>query len=234
MTLVAKNIHLASNRRMILGHAIASSAAGFLPVPVIDDWAQQTILRGAIMRIAESRGVDLDESAARAIADASLQEASWGHTIVRMARLTRVVRRAYRRALLVLTIHRRAEHASRAFAACTLFDHYCARLHVGPGIDGASAREVRAKIDLTLADLPRGVLPRLFERGIAASGKALARAPVEIAARIRRIGARRPEVVVAESSDQLGALRAIEAEITSIGHAYIDELIARFEQGFAT
>src|SRR4029453_4507980 len=61
--------YLAENRRLIIGRALAAAAAGALPVPLVEDWLASRVARGTIRRIADSRSVDLDEAAVRAIAD---------------------------------------------------------------------------------------------------------------------------------------------------------------------
>lgn len=177
--------HLAGNRRTIITRSLAAAAVGSVPVPGVDDWLASRIARGTISRIAESHGVDADEAAVRAIADGPegpprLGELAGGGLAFKLAR------GGLRRALLAYFAARRARAATDAFAVATLFDHYCARLHVGLGLDAASGAEVRTAIDRAISGTPGSLPRRLARRGGAAAGRFLARAPVRVADALTR------------------------------------------------
>jgi hypothetical protein len=171
--------HLAAHRGLVVSHAVASAAVGLLPIPYVDEWLPSLVRRAMIRRIAEDRGVDLDEDAVRELADGRVPPPKWSH-LVNLAPLLRTARRGLRRIFMAFVVYRRADSASRTFALGTLFDHYCARLHVGAGLDATSARELRGRIDAVVASPSAGLGGYLFRRGLGAAARATVRAPSEI------------------------------------------------------
>jgi len=159
----------------------------------------------------------------------------------------KVLRKGWRKLLITYIATDRARHAARAYSVATLFDHYCARLHVGLGLDGEAGARVRKLIDDSLDDTSGNLGTALFERGILAAAKATARAPVELldlatGGRVRKLLTRGDEaVVVAEVDDAIErsmegehgflarAANAIETQLSTDQNPYLDELINRFE-----
>src|SRR5262245_9208023 len=107
--------------------------AGAVPAPFVDEWIASLVRRRAIRRLADLRQVDLSEEAVRAVADGREPPPSW-QAVFKGTALSMFLRRAWRRALLMLALARRADEIGRAFSLLTLFDHYCARVHVGPAL----------------------------------------------------------------------------------------------------
>ena len=119
--------------------------------------------------------------AVRLIADGPVKAPEWT-TVAGGAVVVRLLSRVMRRAVWAYVVARRAQAASQHFVVATLFDHYCAKLHVGPAIDDAQAKVLRAAIDesghliaieaqprltaITAAD-ERDLLPMLGRRGMA-------------------------------------------------------------------
>jgi hypothetical protein len=239
--------HLASNRRMVIGRALASSAAGLIPVPLLDDWLISVVRRGTIRRIAESRGVDLDDEAVRIIADGTAKPPSWRQIFSSTVMFRFLAGRA-RRLLAAWVIRNRAKAAGNAFLVGTLFDHYCARLHVGLGLDGKAAAEVRTAIDAAIGETPGSLGLTLFRRGLVAGARAAVRAPVEVldiasGGLLRRLVARRDEVdaiaevegavdqALAEPTGVLGrAVLAVELQLAAGHNGYLDRLLTHFER----
>src|SRR5262245_52914219 len=134
--------HLAAHRRIIVTHAAAAGLAGLLPIPYIDEQLPALVKRAMIRRLAAERHVDLDEEAVREIAEGRVPRPSW-RSLVGLGPLIGSARRSVRVAFLAFGVSRRAESASRTYALGTLFDHYCARHHVGVGVDVDAARRLR-------------------------------------------------------------------------------------------
>ena len=245
--LAHRHEHLLPHRRLIVTRALAAGLVGLVPLPLLDDWAAATLRRGAVRRLAEARRVDLGAEAARAVADGEVPPPSW-RTLLRSTALPMLLARAWRKAFVVFALARRAEEVSRTFAMLTLFDHYCARLHVGAGLSRESGREVRAAIDDALLAAQSGVGARLFRRALVAGGRAAVRAPFEIldaatGGTLRRLLARKDEAAAEEVVEDavarsaasprgfLGrAARLVEDELSRAGGAWLGDLIEAFER----
>lgn len=245
-SLSARRDHLGEHRRMIIGRSLAAAAAGGLPIPLLEEWLASRILRGTIARIARERGVDLDAAAIRAIADGPSHPPEWlelaGGTLV-----ARLAARTVRRAVWAYLIARRAKAASRGFLIATLFDHYCARLHVGMGLDGAAGAALREAIELALGETPGGLARRAFGRGALAAARAAAGPPLKLVDLATRGWVRRKllggaEVdAIAEVDGTLEhqlagdgvlarAAGAVEAQLSAEANPYLERLIDAFER----
>lgn len=240
--------YLHSNRRLIIGRSIAAAAVGATPVPMVEEWLTAVIRRRTVQRIAESHQIDLDDEAIKAIADGEESPPSW-HEMAGGAFLTRFLSRSMRKLLVAWVAARRTQAAARYFMLDTLFDHYCARVHVGLGLDGAAGKELRAAMDRTLAETPGGLARRMFRRGVVAAARATVRAPLEVAdtlssGRLRKLLTRGGEEgeVVAEVDQALeGQLRAeqgflgraataVELQLAADNNPYVDRAIDTFDR----
>jgi len=243
--LAIRNEHLGLHRRMIVVRSLATALAGLTPVPLLDDWLVTRVRRGTIKRIAEVRGVDLDEDAVRAIADGTVKPPGW-RTLVNTLPIGRFLRRGARYALRGYILYARADAASREFAVATLFDHYCARMHVGGGLDAATGTALRARIDRAVAATPSGPLRQTFRAAAVGAGRALLRAPFELAdavsggrlrARLRaRTDVAEPEEVIEEALvEQSGTVldrvgKSVDRGLMSLPGEYVADLVHRFEE----
>jgi hypothetical protein len=230
--LVYRNEHLTPHRRMILARSIAASLLGAaVPLPYIEDWLPSVVRRGMIKRLADARGVDIDEAGVRAIADGVVPPPGW-RTVIRAAPFSRMIRRAVRTALITLNVYARADEASRTFAIATLFDHYCARIHVGIGLDAAAGRNVRARIDRAREAVPRALGADLFRRAFSAAGGMAARL-------VRKRDPNEAEEIVEEAlvaadGDAGGnfiarATRALDRQLAAVGRTYVERLVDAFD-----
>ena len=179
-SLIHSREYLAQHRRTILGRSLAAAIACALPVPILDDLLVSSIRRSMIRRIADARGVDMDEDAIRAIADGCEAPPKWAG-LAGGGLALRLASRQWRKLLVVVLAAKRAQAAARSFEIATLFDHYCARLHVGMGLDDASGKRVRQLIDQARDDTEGGISRHLFRRGLLAAAKSSVQAPVEMA-----------------------------------------------------
>lgn len=239
--------HLADNRRMIIARSLAAGAAGALPIPIVEEWLSATIERGMIKRIAERHQVDLDDAALRAVADGPSRPPEWTE-IVGGGVAWRLLGRLWRRVLIAVLAARRAQAASRAFTVATLFDHYCARLHTGFGLDAVDGAQVRALIDQAIDRTDGGLGRTLFRRGLLAAARATLRAPLRAANALsggalrRLLGAGSEQVAIAEVDDAIErqleddkgflsrAVSAVELQLAAESLPYLDALIDNFEE----
>lgn len=238
--------HLSENRRMIIARSLAAGIAGGLPIPVLEEWLSATIQRGMIKRIADRRQVDLDEAAIKAIADGPSRPPEWTE-VVGGGVAWRLLNRMWRRVLVALLAARRAQAASKAFTVATLFDHYCARLHTGFGLDAVDGAQVRALIEQAIEQTDGGLGRTLFRRGLLAAARASVKAPLRAANSLTGGALRKmlsdgdEEVAIAEVETELDrqlddedgflnrAVTAVELQLAAESVPYLDELIDNFE-----
>jgi uncharacterized protein (DUF697 family) len=215
--LATRRDYLDRQRRTIIARAIAGSLAGAVPIPFLDDLAVTAILGSGYRRIAGSHGVDLDDEAVKSLVHGSSPPPS----ILDMAAsgiMVRVASRAARRMMLALTAINRARSAARTFVTMTLFDHYCAKLHTGFGLDREAALALRDEIARTIDSTPGALAFHPFRRGLLAATRATLRAPLALAdlasgGRLRKLLARKSEVTEAEAVDELD--RAVETALAN-------------------
>jgi hypothetical protein len=239
--LVRTAAHLAPHRRMILAHSVAAAAAGIVPIPYLDEWLPSVIRRAMLRRIAAAHQIDIDEDALRELADGPISPPSWRH-LVALGPFLRTARRGLRTAFIAFNLYRRADGASRTFALGTLFDHYCARLHVGIGLDGAAARALRLRIDHAVGKRTPSLGAYLFQRGFAATARATLRAPVELwrALLARPADAEAEELAVEDAIDaSLAAgpssflartVRAVDRQLGALGSGWVAGLVDALEE----
>lgn len=215
--LARSRAYLADQRRAIIGRSLAASLAGALPIPFLDDWALGTILGRGYRKLAAAHHVDLDDDAVKALVFGASPPPSLTEIAVSGIAL-RIAGRAARRMMVVLATVNRARSAARTFTAMTLFDHYCARLHTGPALDGPTALALRGEIAKAIESTPGALAVHPFRRGALAAARATLRAPLELAdlatrGALRKLLARKSEVTEAEAVDDLDA--AVENALAS-------------------
>ena len=178
--LVARRTYLDSQRRTIIARAIAGSLAGLVPIPFLDDWARAAVLGGGYRRIAATHGVDLDDDAITSLVHGKTPPPSISQLAV-SGIMYRIAGLAAKRMLLALATVNRARAASRTFTTMTLFDHYCAKLHTGPALDGPTALALREEIARAIDQTPGALSFHPFRRGLSSAARAALKAPLELA-----------------------------------------------------
>lgn len=248
--LLVRRDHLAEHRRMIIARSLAAAIAGAIPVPMLDTRLSYIVQRGTLRKLAQRSQVDLDEAAAERIIYGRTAPPKLGQ-LVGGAAAFRVLAQTWRKALLAYMAVRRARAAGRYFIIATLFDHYCAKLHLGLGLDDLSGAELRSLMDQAIAETPGALSHNMFRRAIMAAARASVRAPLElvdIASRgviTRLLTARSSEDEIAAAEElethlerQLRsqdsfldrAAIAIEVQLSVDQNPYLDELMDNFER----
>jgi hypothetical protein len=181
--------HLAPNRRFIVRRALlATAVGGVVPVPVMDEYLAGRVKAGMLMKLAERRQVDLASSSAELLGDPR------GTTAMRNATLTAAtllaLKLAWRKFFAILAVGRRAEEMASTFQLGTLFDHYCAKMHVGPGLDRTRAVELRDIIHASLAEAERAAVVNAFREGSRVLSQTLLEAPAWANSKIERAARR--------------------------------------------
>jgi uncharacterized protein (DUF697 family) len=239
--------HLAANRRMIIGRSLMAALAGLVPVPVIDDWLTSRVRRGTIRRIAEMRGVDLDDDAVVAIADGQAAPPEWA-SIAGMSFLVRSLSRGWKKLLVAYVTTQRARQAATNYTIATLFDHYCAKLHLGLGLHASQGVELRRLMASCINEVPGGLATPIFRRSLVAATRATVKAPVELldiasGGRLRRLLSRSDEVRAVAEIDRAiedslredagflaRAAHAVEIQLAADHNPYLEQLLVAFER----
>ena len=177
--------HLAENRRLVVRRALlATMVGGVIPIPVLDDYFAGRVRAGMLMKLAERRRVDLVPSSAELLGDPR------EGTTVRNATLTAAtliaLKLAWRKFFALLALGRRADEMAASFQVGMLFDHYCAKVHVGAGVDRERAVELRAAMFGALAESERTALVGAFREGGRVLGQSVLEAPTWMSERIER------------------------------------------------
>lgn len=181
--------HLTAHRGLIVRRALLASAIrGFLPVPVADDVLCRRIHAGLFQKLASLRQVDLPAERAALLARVGEPGALASLSLAAMALV--VARFAGRKFLALLAAGRSAEDMARTFLRATLFDHYCARLHVGGPITTATAERLGDCLDVGATDLSAGPVFEAFRDGARLLGRSLLEAPGWAMHRLARLGER--------------------------------------------
>ena len=248
--------HLKPNRSLILSRALLAGAAGLIPVPYVDDLLAGAVRSALIRRIAEIRGVDVDANAIEELAHPT------GSRVLSAAGMGAIAvggtRRVVRKIATALLFVRRVDEAIQTFYLGTLFDHYCARQHVGAGLDGKKAQAVRAVIEVAAKKARSESFERAFKKGLrmlAHAATSWPRSAMLIFARKKggttysasgapylRRGPSTPERVetvedridhAAESSFVQKAVATVEKEAGPAQRSYVGSLVAAFDAAWA-
>lgn len=238
--------HLADNRRLILRRSLLGTAlGGFIPVPLMDDYLAGRVRAGLLMRLGQTRGVDVPAGAAEVLA-----EPREGSTL-RNATITAVtlvaLKLAWKKFFFLLAAGRGAEEMAEAFQVATLVDHYCARLHVGGALTREQAGAIRRAAFAATAATERSALVAAFREGAGILGRSLLEAPRWVTDRLGAIGQRfarsggnadvderlRAEATQDDLADARFVDRAadtVERRVADLGQDYLTALVTAFEQ----
>jgi uncharacterized protein (DUF697 family) len=199
--------HLSANRSLILGRALLAGAAGLVPVPYLDDLLAGGVRSQLLRRLAELNHVDLDGNAVAALATPTpshiLGAAGLGAAALGGAK------RVWRHVAASILVVRRADEAIETFQIGTLFDHYCARHHVGLGIDGTKGIKLRTTMEQAIRHARGQAVEDNFRRALESTRK--------LAGRLRR-----------RAVDE-----QIEAQLAGPASAYVASLLGAFDVAWA-
>jgi len=230
--------HLADQRRLIVRRSLlATAVGGIVPLPVMDDYLAGRVRAGMLIKLADRRRVDLEPSTAELLAD-SPESSSMRNATLTAATLV-ALKLTWKKFFTVLAVSRRAEDMVTSFQVGTLFDHYCARLHVGSGLDRLEAVRVRLAAHKAISTTERAALLGAFKDGSRILGQSLLEAPAWVNERLQKAaqtwaqGGVAPEeggVAEGEGGRWLDrAAESVERRLAQLGTAYLGRLVATFE-----
>jgi hypothetical protein len=239
--------HLATHRRFIVRRSLlASAVGGIVPLPVMDDYLAGRIRAGMLIQIAERRRVDLARSSAELLADP--REGSAVRNATMTAATLLALKLAWRKFFMLLAVGRRGEEMATTFQVGTLFDHFCARLHIGAGVDRATSMRLREAMMAAIRQTERTALIAAFSEGGRSLGRSMGEAPSWVSRRLQKTmeqfvaSGGNPDLVAkieeaegapAEGASERWLDRAaalVESRIASIGNHYLESLLANFEK----
>jgi len=238
--------HLKTHRGLIIRRALLSTLFGAaLPVPVVDDLIAGRLRAGLFAKLASNRGVGLGRGAADTLAEAP------GTSTLRNITLTAAtliaMKRAWRKFFALLAAGRGAEEAANTYQTALLFDHYCARMHVGAELTSEQASLLRQALHSAVKSTRQDTLIAIFREGTRVLGRSLLQAPGWARGRLNELAQRwviyrgNPEAApddapLSDSPDNAQnqwlerASRAVESRIETLGNDYMDVLIYRFDK----
>jgi hypothetical protein len=233
--------HLGAHRRLIVRRALLAGAIrGFFPVPIVDDQIAGRVRAGLFGKLAAGRQVDLPPASAAVLAET--RDGGVGGTLTLAAAAALVGRFAGRKFLALLAAGRGADEMAHIFYRATLFDHYCAKLHVGGPVSLDDAHSLRAAIEAELRQLPLGPPLTAFGEGSRILGRSLLEAPRWLSQRIARLAERfvrtggNPDVLDAVIEPAGGedtwlerAAQAVEEALARAGSEHLARIIQSFE-----
>jgi hypothetical protein len=232
--------HLAQHRGLVIRRSLLIGAIrGLFPLPVADEQIANRVLAGLLAKLAAGRQVDLPPAAASALAAGQGPVA--GLTLAAAAVL--IARFVGRKFLALLAAGRGADEMARIFYLATLFDHYCAKLHVGGALTVEDAERLRRAIDAELAQLTLGPALTAFGEGGRVLGRTLLEAPRWLSQRITALAERfvrsggNPDVLDAVAEPVDGddtwlerAARAVEEALGRTGSDHLARMVDGFEE----
>jgi hypothetical protein len=249
--LTTRRDYLAPHRRYIIGRALGAAVAGAAPLPMVDDWLVERVLGAGYRRLASDHQVDISAEAVTYLTHGPTPARSWG-ALATGAVVARLAARNWRRMLIAVTAARRAQAAARTFVAMTVFDHYCARRHVGLGLALDDAKRVRRLVAAAIDQTPGSLADGPFRQGARSAARAALRAPLEVVdtatgGRLRRLLGRgdpdeaqgievtaleqRIDAALAEHDGVLGkAVVAIELNLMAETNPYLDAVLRTFDR----
>jgi hypothetical protein len=241
--------HLTANRALIVRRSLlATVVGGLVPIPVMDDYLAGRVRAGMLMQLADRRHVDIVTSSAELLADPREGTALRNATMT--AATVIALKLAWRKFFVLLAAGRRAEEMTTTFQMGTLFDHFCAKLHVGAGIDRTMAVRLREAMLGALRDTERQALVESFRDGAELLGRSLTEAPAWMSNRLQKAvetyvaSGGNPEARAAAAREADSAIdpenarwldRAasrVEARLGQLGNGYLQALVGRFESGW--
>jgi hypothetical protein len=234
--------HLSEHRGLVVRRALLVSAIrGFFPVPLMDDVLAHRVRAGLYQKLASGRLVDLQPDSATILA-----AGKDGTVAARVSLATAAVvvaKFAGRKFLALLAASRGAAEMARTFQSATLFDHYCAKMHVGGPITVPQANRLRGCLDDAASGALSGPVVAAFGEGSRVLGRSLLEAPRWASQRIASLGERfvhsggNPDVLDAFPEQVQGefawidrAAQAVEAAMARADDRHWVQLVQSFEE----
>jgi hypothetical protein len=186
-----------------------------------------------LAKIAERRRVDLAPGSADLLGDA--REGNTLRNVTLTAAALLALKLAWKKFFAVVAIGRRAEDMATSYQLGMVFDHYCAKVHVGGGVDRTQAAILRQVIFAALSESERQAFVGAFREGSKVLGRSFMEAPNWLSERIR-LSAERWAESGGKSTDPDDAPdigeAAEEVRWVDKAAAAVESRLGRAEQGY--
>jgi hypothetical protein len=229
---------------LIVRRALLATAVGVvIPIPVLDDYFAGRVRAGMLAKIAERRRVDLAPGSAELLGDPREGNSVRNATLTAATLLA--IKLAWRKFFALLALGRRADEMATSFQLGMLFDHYCAKVHVGAGVDRAQAALLRQAIFGALSESERQAFVLAFREGGRVLGRSFLEAPNWLSERIRLAAEQWAESGGKSTDPDVGgevgdageevrwldrAAAAVESRLGRVEQGYLSGLVQSFER----
>jgi hypothetical protein len=234
--------HLAAHRGLIVRRALLIGAIrAFLPVPVLDERLAGRVRAGLLAKLASGRQVDLPPASAVVLGN----DESKGASLTLAAGAALLAKFAGRKLFALVAAGYGADEMARNFYRATLFDHYCAKLHVGGPITQTDAAALRRAIESEMLASGSDPVLAAFREGSRILGRSLLEAPRWFSQRIAAMAERfartggNPDVLDAVPETPDGddtwierAGQAVEAALAHTASAHLAKTVDSFAKGW--
>lgn len=223
-----------SNRKLVVGMALATGAAGWIPVPLASSWAVTTLRRLLLQQLARRHDVTFDRGVVQIVAgDAGPSVGTLALDAAKAAAF-----RDMKTLLRTLPLLIRFGDIVRTLVLGSYFERYCSEHHRPGTIDLDRARRLRQALDAAGEKAVVGALGGLLRHVAGEVGRlalATPRALWELLTEALARGDEAAEKVI--ESDGAGlfarATKAVEAGFAAAGGATLDGYRAAFDEAWA-
>lgn len=222
-------------RRLILGRSVVVGILASVPVPQVEDALRAAVRRGLLRRLASLRQVDVEDDALDTlVAESDVRQRvdtmlALGNILVSLRDLGRP---SLRRMLFGALSLRRFDQMLRTYEQASLFDHYCARHHLGPGIDPPLARRLRKDFDQAAKDTHGEVVRGALDAVAGGAWRTLGAVAGQVTATLREHRMAAGPVLLSTAATAVTALVSdARARATSLGRGGPRALWARVQGG---
>jgi hypothetical protein len=227
------------SRALILGRSLIAGATGLLPLPYVDDWLLAQVRSALFRRLAAVNQVDVDAGAVAILGD---RHGSPSLRAAGLAAPALVRGRRLRRFMTAMVVVDRIDRAVETYQLAVLFEHYLKNRHVGFGVDGTRAEELRQAMDQARAGARSEALRRAAAGTVATARASLAALAGHLGRLLRR--PRAPAAVVEpepldtveralQTAERPGTFRSLvkrfESQLGALERAYLASLTAAFD-----
>ncbi len=220
-----------SNRRLVVGMAVATGAAGWIPVPLASGWAVSRLRQLLVRQLARRYEVELVPGVATVIAGAAAQTpADLALDVVKAAMM-----RDMGKALRTLPLMIRFGDLARTLVLGSYFGRYCERHHEGGPVGLEEGRRIRAALDVAAEKALGGAAGALLwhlAREVGQLALAVPKAALSLLREALSRGEEAAEQVIEQDTTGLfgRAARAVESGLSAAGAAALEGFHGAFDE----
>jgi hypothetical protein len=222
-----------SNTRLVVGMAVATGAAGWIPVPLASGWAVSRLRQLLVRQLVRRHDVELVPGVAAVIAGgASPTTGDLALDVVKAAMM-----RDMRKMLRTLPLMIRFGDVVRTLVLGSYLGRYCELHHPGGAVGLEEGRRIRAALDAAADKALTGAAGALLwhlAREVGQLALALPKAAWALLREALSKGEEAAEQLIEEDSTGLfgRAARAVESGLSAAGSAALDGFHGAFDEAY--